>query len=56
MISMPVKGTPYTHQREAFEFVMRLFGLVKGGDVKISISSRGAALLMEMRPGAPEKQ
>jgi hypothetical protein len=29
---MPVKATPYKHQREAFAFACRLFGLAKGGD------------------------
>jgi len=50
MTPMPVKGAPYKHQREAFEFALRLFGLTKGGDDNISISSRGVAFLMEMLP------
>ena len=29
---MPIKATPYKHQREAFAFACRLFGLAKGGD------------------------
>lgn len=29
---MPIKAAPYKHQREAFAFVCRLFGLTKGGD------------------------
>jgi hypothetical protein len=30
---MPIKGTPYKHQRAAFEFACRLFGLAdKPGD------------------------
>lgn len=29
---MPIKATPYRHQREAFAFACRLFGLAKGGD------------------------
>lgn len=45
---MPVKGTPYRHQAEAFSFACRLFGLQQGGDDKLSISSPGVALLMEM--------
>jgi hypothetical protein len=47
MQPMPVKGTPYHHQRQAFDFVCGLFGL-KGGDDPLSIRSCGAALLMEM--------
>ena len=43
---MPTKGTPYAHQREAFEFALRLFGMIEGGDV--TPISRGCALLMEM--------
>jgi hypothetical protein len=46
--NLPVKATPYHHQREAFSFACALFGLPEGGDASISISSRGAALLMEM--------
>lgn len=45
---MPIKANPYRHQIEAFNLVSRLFGLARGGDEKISISSRGSALLMEM--------
>ncbi len=44
---MPVKAKPYEHQLRAFQFVSRLFGLMEGGDDR-HISSRGAALLMEM--------
>lgn len=29
---MPIKATPYQHQRAAFEFACRMFGLTKGGD------------------------
>ncbi len=47
-LSMPIRGQPYNHQREAFIFACSLFGLPEGGDVIPSISSRGAALLMEM--------
>jgi len=47
IIPMPIKAKPYSHQVEAFNFVCRLFGLVKGGGVPY-ISRRGAALLMEM--------
>ena len=45
---MPIKATPYRHQREAFAFACRLFGLAEGGDAFPSISSCGVALLMEM--------
>jgi hypothetical protein len=47
MRPMMIKGTPYHHQIEAFDFVCSLFGL-KGGDDPFSIRSCGAALLMEM--------
>ena len=47
-LQMAIKATPYQHQRTAYEFACRLFGLIKGGDAQISISSRGTALLMEM--------
>jgi len=43
---MPIKATPYNHQREAYELACRLFGMV--GDEPIS---RGTALLMEMGTG-----
>lgn len=29
---MPVKATPYQHQREAFAFACRMFGLCEGGE------------------------
>ena len=48
IVPMPIKATPYQHQIDAFNFVCRLFELARGGDDKISISSRGSALLMEM--------
>ena len=44
---MPVKAHPYEHQRLAYEFACRLFGLT-GCDPP---NSRGAALLMEMGTG-----
>jgi len=44
--AMPIKATPYNHQREAYELACRLFGMV--GDEPIS---RGTALLMEMGTG-----
>lgn len=44
---MPVKTEPYAHQKAAFAFACKLFGL-QGGDAPLSISSRGIALLMEM--------
>jgi SNF2 family DNA or RNA helicase len=43
---MPIKASPYQHQREAFELACRLFGLAGGGEV-----SQGTALLMEMGTG-----
>lgn len=39
-VQMPIKATPYKHQRAAFSFACRLFGLLKekrsqeGGDDK----------------------
>ena len=44
---MPIKAHPYEHQRRAFEFACRLFGLT-GHDPP---TSRGVALLMEMGTG-----
>lgn len=29
---MPIRASPYQHQREAFAFACRLFGLTEGGD------------------------
>ena len=49
IIRMPIKAHPYEHQRRAFEFACRLFGLNQGGDDPPSIQSRGCALLMEMQ-------
>ena len=43
---MPIKATPYQHQRDAFELACRLFGLASGKTV-----SQGIALLMEMGTG-----
>ncbi len=43
---MPVRATPYRHQKEAYRFVNHLFGLT--GDPQASL---GAALLMEMGCG-----
>jgi len=43
---MPIKATPYKHQREAFALACRLFGL-DGGDAL----SQGVAYLMEMGTG-----
>lgn len=45
-LTMPVRATPYRHQREAFDFVCGLFGLLPS-----ERHSRGAALLMEMGTG-----
>jgi len=44
---MPIKAHPYEHQRQAFEFASRMFGLT-GHDPP---PSRGVALLMEMGTG-----
>ena len=44
---MPIKAYPYEHQRRAFEFACRLFGLT-GHDPPMS---HGVALLMEMGTG-----
>ncbi len=44
---MPIKAHPYEHQRQAFEFACRLFGLM-GHDPPTSL---GVALLMEMGTG-----
>ena len=44
--AMPIRATPYKHQREAFELACRLFGLVEGGDAPPV--SRGCSYLMEM--------
>ena len=43
---MPIRAAPYQHQRAAFEFVGRLFGLHDDPP-----KSTGAALLMEMGTG-----
>lgn len=43
---MPIKASPYQHQREAFAFACRQFGL--GG---YEVRSQGVALLMEMGTG-----
>ncbi len=48
MTQYPIRATPYQHQKDAIAFVGRLFGLTEGGDDHPSMSSRGAALLMEM--------
>ena len=45
-LDMPIHAVPYRHQREAFEFVMELFGLLHS-----KRRSSGAALLMEMGTG-----
>jgi len=45
-IKMPVRAAPYKHQRDAYEFARRLFGLHEGGDAPPI--SRGCAYLMEM--------
>lgn len=45
-LEMPIHAVPYQHQREAFDFVMRLFGVLPS-----KRRSHGAALLMEMGTG-----
>lgn len=45
-LKMPIHAVPYRHQREAFEFVMGLFGMLPSKK-----RSSGAALLMEMGTG-----
>lgn len=45
-LEMPIHAVPYRHQREAFEFVMGLFGVLPS-----KRRSSGAALLMEMGTG-----
>ena len=45
-IKMPVKVTPFDHQRRAFQFVLWLFGMADG-----RVRSTGAALLMQMGTG-----
>lgn len=46
-LPMPVRVRPYQHQREAFAFACRLFGILSGG----GLQSGGCALLMEMGTG-----
>ena len=46
MLTMPIKATPYQHQKEAYLFTLGLFGLLPA-----AFQSRGAALLMEMGTG-----
>ena len=45
-LPMPVKGRPYYHQQNAFDFVCGLFGLIPS-----KIHSAGAAILAEMGTG-----
>ncbi|MGI5986421.1 MAG: SNF2-related protein, partial [Oscillospiraceae bacterium] len=45
-LMMPIKATPYDHQKKAFAFACDKFGVFDG-----SIKSRGTALLMEMGTG-----
>jgi hypothetical protein len=44
--NLPIKATPYKHQKEAYEFACRLFGVAEGGDAPPI--SEGVAYLMEM--------
>ena len=46
MLPMPIKTTPYAHQREAYEFACKKFGLLPTEN-----TSNGVALLMEMGTG-----
>ncbi len=46
MVPMPIKATPYAHQREAYEFACKKFGLIPTEN-----TSNGLALLMEMGTG-----
>lgn len=46
MLPMPIKVTPYEHQRKAYEFACKKFGLLPTKD-----KSNGVALLMEMGTG-----
>lgn len=45
-LMMPIKATPYEHQKKAFTFACDKFGVFDG-----CIKSRGTALLMEMGTG-----
>lgn len=52
---LPIRAVPYQHQIEAYLFVCRLFGIDPEESIPemkevmtMNISSRGAALLMEM--------
>ena len=45
MKKFPIKVTPFAHQRKAYEFACRLFGLEGGDAVPIS---QGVSYLMEM--------
>ena len=49
---MPIKATPYEHQKKAFAFAMGVFGISDGeGVIRTSPIDRrggGCALLMEM--------
>ncbi|MGN0355742.1 MAG: hypothetical protein ACI4EI_11820 [Muricoprocola sp.] len=45
-LMMPIKATPYDHQKKAFAFACDKFGVFDN-----RLKSRGAALLMEMGTG-----
>ena len=49
---MPIKATPYEHQKKAFAFAMNVFGISGGEGVMpmtpIDRRGGGCALLMEM--------
>ena len=44
--SMPIKVKPYKHQREAYDFALRLFGVSEGGEA-VPVS-KGCFYLMDM--------
>lgn len=53
---MPVKATPYDHQKKAFTFALRVFGALQSESevmpmTPINKGGKGCALLMEMQPG-----
>jgi hypothetical protein len=44
--SLPIRATPYAHQRDAYEFALRKFGVGEGGDAEPV--SGGCFYLMDM--------
>jgi len=47
--TMPIRAAPYQHQREAYDFALRLFGASEGGDA--APVSKGCFYLMDMGTG-----